>query len=89
MVKKWKEELAKHERSLLFTVYERVEFKDNEAGLQEDEYKDFLATLPVDYQQRFNQKGTFSQLAGSDGVLDLDKFKELLDQMSGLHTERK
>jgi len=82
MVSKWKEELLKHERQLLVIVYERHEFKDNEAGLQEDEYKEFLAALPEDYQQRFQVKGTFKELADSNGVIHYDKFKEFLDQMS-------
>jgi len=87
MVSKWKEELYKHERQLLVTVYERHEFKDNEEGLQEDEYKEFLEALPADYKARFQEKGSFKELADSNGIIHYDKFKEFLDQM-GAHGEQ-
>jgi len=81
MVAKWKEQLIKHERQLLFAVYEQHEFKDKEAGLQEEEYRQFLEVLPQTYQQRFHKMGTFKDLAGDDGVIDLEEFKIILDKM--------
>jgi len=88
MASQWKTQLVKHERDLLFSVYEQHEFKDNQAGLQEDEYRQFLEALPLKYQQRFHKMGTFKELAGDDGILDSEEFKSILDKMSEQEIEQ-
>jgi len=81
VVSKWKEQMIKHERGMLFAVYEQMEFKDNQSGLDENEYKEFFQLIPPKYQERFKKLGTFKELAGDDNVLDLDEFKAILDKI--------
>jgi len=82
MVSKWKEQLLSHERRLLSKVFDQLEFKDNNEGIQEDEFNQFLELLPVRYQARFRKLGDFKQLAGDDGKIDYEEFKKLLDNMA-------
>jgi len=82
MVTKWKDQLLTHERDMLSKVFDQFEFKDNSAGLNEQEFNEFLSTLPVRYQGRFRKMGDFKRLAGDDGILDFDEFKTILDKMA-------
>jgi len=82
MVTKWKDQLLSHEREMLSKVFDQFEFKDNSAGLNEQEFNEFLELLPVRYKARFRKMGDFKKLAGDDGILDFDEFKTILDKMS-------
>jgi len=88
VVSKWKDQLQIHERDMLISVYEQHEMKDNQSGLQEDEYNQFLAALPTKYQERLKKLGTFKQLAGNDNVLDYEEFKGYLDKMAAQEVEQ-
>jgi len=82
MVIKWKDQLLSHERDMISKVFDQFEFKDNSSGLNEQEFGEFLSTLPVRYQARFRKMGDFKKLAGDDGILDFDEFKTVLDKMA-------
>jgi len=51
-------------------------------GLTERTFNEFLQELPVRYQARFRKMGDFKQLAGDDGILDVQEFKTILDKMA-------
>ena len=84
-----KKELVQHERDILHQVQEAMEFGDDQDGLTEDEYNRFIAALPKTFRQRFENMGqTFKEIAGDDGVLDMDEFTELADKFALLEAEQ-
>ena len=82
-------ELVQHERDILMRVQESMEFGDDQEGLSHDEFKKFINALPQEFQDRFNAMDKtgnndfgFSQIAGDDGIIDMDEFTQLCDQFA-------
>ena len=64
-------------------VQETMELGDDTDGLTEDEYNHFISALPRNFQRRFeSMKQSFDEIAGDDGVLDLEEFTKLCDQFA-------
>merc|ERR1719433_1400798 len=78
-----KKELIQHQRDILRTTHEAFEFGDDNEGMNKEEYERFLKALPDDFRGRFESMGrTFEDIAGDDGVIDLDEFTAPADQFS-------
>ena len=82
-------ELVQHERDILMRVQESMEFSDDKEGLSAEEYKRFINALPKSFQDRFNAMDKvgngdygFAEVAGEDGVIDMDEFTQLCDQFA-------
>jgi len=75
-------ELRQHERDVLQKVRDGIEFRDNEDGLSEDEYLQFLEALPANYKRKFQALGDFAKLAGDDGNMDVEEFAQLCDRFA-------
>lgn len=78
---KWEKELLSNQRSIFATVFEEMEFKEDQEGMNEEEYEQFLAALPPSYRDHLRKKASFNTLSGRDGVLDIDEFTKILDEM--------
>ena len=50
-------------------------------GLSEREYNRFKGRLDKETRVRFEKYGSFQNLAGSDGVIDLAEFSDLMEQI--------
>merc|ERR1719233_2184127 len=87
-----KKELIQHERDILRTAHQSFELSgDAEEGMNKEEYERFLAALPEEFRLRFQNMGkTFEEIAGDDGVIDLDEFTKLCDDfgVTGLLAEK-
>eukprot|EP01084_Bolivina_argentea_P057785 105549_1 len=76
-------ELVQHERDIVFRVQESMEIGDDQDGLSEDEFNRFIAALPLSFRQRFeNMAESWSDIAGDDGVLDMEEFTALADKFA-------
>ena len=49
--------------------------------MNRNEYKRFLGGLTKEQRRRFEEQGTFEELAGYDGIIDLFEFHELVDEV--------
>lgn len=79
MEKKWKENLMSKERKILNVCFDRFEWTQADDGITAQQFNEFKKTLPIQYQYRLNQIGDWKQIAGDDGILQIDEFTELLD----------
>eukprot|EP00490_Sorites_sp_Unknown_P005845 CAMPEP_0114659338 /NCGR_PEP_ID=MMETSP0191-20121206/17643_1 /TAXON_ID=126664 /ORGANISM="Sorites sp." /LENGTH=270 /DNA_ID=CAMNT_0001884251 /DNA_START=114 /DNA_END=926 /DNA_ORIENTATION=+ len=68
------------EKAKLFEAYYDVQFLDNDDGLSEREYKRLLNKLPIKSRNKFNQMGTFQELAGDDNTIDLQEFQQIVER---------
>merc|ERR1712228_1067141 len=79
---KWKEQLVRKERKILHVCFDKFEWHENKDGITQEQFNQFKMTLPMDYQLRLTQTGNWQQLAGDDGILQLDEFIDLLDRFA-------
>merc|ERR1719433_308181 len=78
-----KKEMIQHQRDILRTTQQAFEFGDDNEGMNKEEYERFLGALPPEFRERFESMGqTFEDIAGDDGVIDLDEFTELAERFS-------
>jgi len=90
MNKKWTESLLKNHRSTLTHIFDKLEYKDNEENLSEQEFTEFLNMLPQDYQDAFKKMGkSFQELAGDDNVIDIKEFTLILDEWVDQHMSKR
>jgi len=82
MEDKWKEELIKKERKILHVCFDRFEWEDGADGISRHQFTQFKSTLPLEYQLRLTKTGDWKQIAGDDGILQLDEFIDLLDNFA-------
>jgi len=75
----WHDELFKHERNLLHTVFDRFCSYQNHVGMTKKEFDEYINQLPVAYQERFGRMGTFAKIAGNKDVILLEDFEQCLD----------
>lgn len=50
--------------------------------MNKEEYERYLNALPQEYRDRVKKLGSFEDIAGDDGVLDLDEFTKMADNFS-------
>lgn len=76
-------------KALLYTKYYHLEMKnDGEKGLNEKEYDRLINSLTNDQRKRFLRLGSFDQLAGDDGIIDLKEFGLLIERfLDYVHVE--
>ena len=80
---RWKENLVRHEKTMLNKVLDQVEYKDDKENMSEHEYKEFLSLLPQEWRDKFDEHGvTFDKIAGSDGTIDYQEFNKMVDQIT-------
>jgi len=77
-----KKEMIGHQRDILRTTYEAMEYGDDQEGMNKEEYERYLNALPQEYRDRVKKLGSFEDIAGDDGVLDLDEFTKMADNFS-------
>ena len=82
METKWKEELIKKERKILHVCFDRFEWENGADGISRAQFTQFKLTLPMEYQLRLTKAGDWKQIAGEDGILQLDEFIDLLDNFA-------
>jgi len=79
-------EMKQHERDVLSTTFEAVELRDDQDGLSEQEFNQFVSALPANFQERFStmseQGKSFKDIAGDDGIMDMDEFTTLCDEFA-------
>jgi len=79
-------EMVQHEREVLSTTYQALEYRDDQDGLTEQEFKAFVNALPANFQERFStmseQGKSFKEIAGADGVMDMTEFTDLCDEFA-------
>lgn len=76
-----KNAIVQNQRSAILDIFYDVQFKDNDQGLSKKEYKRFKGRLDEELRGRFEKFGSFEQLAGSDNVIDLAEFQDVLEQI--------
>ena len=70
-----------NEKAALLSAFYGTCYRDNEIGLSRSEYRRFLGGLSIAQRRRFQDRGTFEELAGEDCVIDLQEFQELVDRI--------
>merc|ERR1712130_390279 len=76
-------EMVKHEREIIYTVQEALEYGDGKDGLDEAEFNRFVAALPKNFRKRFESMNqTFDDLACEDGIVDMNEFTDLADRFA-------
>ena len=72
-----------HEKSILHSVYESLEFDNNMSGLSKEQFDEFWKRLPKSYYRRWCKTGkTFDELAGDNGTLDYKEFASMADSFA-------
>ena len=82
MENKWRDELIKKERKILHVCFDRFEWEGDNDGISREQFTQFKLTLPMEYQLRLTRTGDWKQIAGEDGILQLDEFIDLLDSFA-------
>merc|ERR1719356_1485903 len=76
-----KSAVTQNQRSSILQIFYEVQWKDDDEGLSKREYNRFKARLDNETRQRFEKYGSFETLAGSDGVIDMAEFSDLMEQI--------
>ena len=85
MEDKWREELVKKERKILYLVLDRFEPDADKNGFTFTQYNEFKRLLPMHYQERLMQRGDWKSIAGEDGVMRRAEFYALVDAFAEEH----
>merc|ERR1712110_1037491 len=75
--------VTNNEKAALLAAFYETAYKETNKfhTISEGEYHRFLDRLANHQRARFEKKGTFGELAGSDGVIDLQEFQQLVDEI--------
>mmetsp|Transcript_9159 Transcript_9159/g.11454 ORF Transcript_9159/g.11454 Transcript_9159/m.11454 type:complete len:276 (-) Transcript_9159:260-1087(-) len=73
--------VLENERAHLLSTYYECAFRDEQNKMRKNEYQAFLFRLSRKQRERFQKLGTFEQLAGADGELDLNEFQDILEEV--------
>jgi len=73
--------VLENERAHLLSTYYECAFRDDNNGMDENEYKRFLGRLSADQRKKFEAEGTFKQIAGDDDQIDIHEFQALLEHV--------
>ena len=79
METKWKEELVKKERKILTMCFDQFAFSDGNDGITNKQFLAFKHTLPMRYQERLTRLGHWGDIAGDDGIMQVNEFRKVLD----------
>lgn len=88
METKWKEQLIQKERKILNLCFDRFEFHGGNDGITNKQFLQFKHTLPLRYQERLTRLGHWGQIAGDDGVMQVDEFRKVLDNFTEAEVEQ-
>eukprot|EP00210_Caulerpa_lentillifera_P003793 g3623.t1 len=70
------------ERALLGKIAQDLEFLDNEAGMNKEEFDNFLNRIPERLLNKFHSKGlTFEKVAGEDNIVDFTEVEQLINDL--------
>jgi len=69
-----------NEKAHLLSIYYECEFRDSSDGMSKDEYIRFLGRLSKPQRLKFEKLGTFEELAGADGIIDVQEFQQILSK---------
>lgn len=81
MYSSMKNTILSNTRAGILSAYYDAALKDDEEGMSPREYKRFLARLDKKTRSVFEGFGSFEQIAGEDGLIDLAEFQQLVDKL--------
>ena len=71
------------EMKVIEQVYNNIQFSDDEKGLTQNEFDEFVNRLPEQYKIKFNKiNKNFRAYAGSDGILNRTELFQLMKQFA-------
>jgi len=74
--------VLENERAYLLNCFYTAAFsRDDDGKMNSQEYKKFLARLLPEQRKKFEDLGSFEQLAGEDQLIDLDEFQQMLEKI--------
>merc|ERR1719361_913559 len=81
MYNSMKNTILSNTRAGILSAYYDGALKDDEEGMSPREYKRFLSRLDKKTRSIFKDFGTFEEIAGADGLIDLNEFQQLVDKL--------
>jgi len=81
MYNSMKNTILSNTRAGILSAYYDAALKDDEEGMSQREYKRFLARLDKKTREIFKEFGSFEEIAGDDGLIDLNEFQGLVDKL--------
>merc|ERR1712228_172527 len=81
MYNSMKNTILSNTRAGILSAYYDAALKDDEEGMSPREYKRFLSRLDKKTRSIFKDFGTFEEIAGADGLIDLNEFQQLVDKL--------
>ena len=75
--------LVRHEKHILHSVYDNLEWKNNMKGLNEAQFEMFWKKLPSSYYKRWLQTDkSFDDIADENGILCYKQFTKMVDEFA-------
>eukprot|EP00490_Sorites_sp_Unknown_P013463 CAMPEP_0114671374 /NCGR_PEP_ID=MMETSP0191-20121206/41063_1 /TAXON_ID=126664 /ORGANISM="Sorites sp." /LENGTH=222 /DNA_ID=CAMNT_0001931091 /DNA_START=225 /DNA_END=893 /DNA_ORIENTATION=- len=68
-------------KASLLEAYYSAELRDGSEGLSQREWKSLVNRLPKEQQKQVRMLGSFQDLAGGDGVIDLKEFQGIINKV--------
>merc|ERR1719410_2316015 len=81
MYSSMKNTILSNTRAGILSAYYTAALKDDEEGMSKKEYRRFLARLDKKTRDVFKDFGSFEQIAGDDGLIDLNEFQQMVDKL--------
>merc|ERR1711971_518244 len=81
MYNSMKNTILSNTRAGILSAYYDAALKDDKEGMSPREYKRFLSGLDKKTREVFKGFGSFEQIAGADGLIDLAEFQQLVDKL--------
>lgn len=76
-----RETVLQNERAHLLNFFYECALKDGDEGMSKREYRRFLGRLSQKQREKFEEQGTFEELAGDDNQIDLREFQGILEKV--------
>lgn len=76
-----RETVLQNERAHLLNFFYECALRDGDEGMSKREYKRFLGRLSKSQRAKFEEQGTFEELAGEDEQIDLQEFQAILENV--------
>merc|ERR1712130_105337 len=73
--------VLENERAHLLSTFYECAFRDEDNRMDKGEYERFLGRLSKKQRAKFEALGTFEEIAGEDGHIDLAEFQDMLEQV--------
>lgn len=71
--------VLENERAHLLSTFYECAFRDDDNRMDKQEYERFLGRLSRKQRDNFEKQGTFEDIAGEDGHIDLAEFQDILE----------